>query len=76
MALLAVPKATDRDDTRQPRWHSVTDDGKKSARIVCADCGKGAYLDHTIADDGKVSPSVVCPHEGCTWHVFVRLEGW
>ena len=31
---------------------------------------------HQIAADGTVSPSVVCPHEGCTFHEFVKLENW
>ena len=36
-------------------------------------------LNHDILADGTVSPSLVCPGTGkndCTWHVFVRLEGW
>lgn len=31
---------------------------------------------HDIAKDGVVSPSVVCPHNGCTWHVMAKLDGW
>lgn len=31
---------------------------------------------HTIAADGTLSPSYVCPREGCSFHDFVRLEGW
>lgn len=31
---------------------------------------------HTIADDGTVNPSVVCPHTPCTFHEYVRLDGW
>jgi hypothetical protein len=32
--------------------------------------------EHRIDSNGTVTPSVVCPHEGCSWHVFVRLVGW
>jgi hypothetical protein len=31
---------------------------------------------HTVADDGTVSPSLVCPFAPCTFHEFVKLEGW
>jgi hypothetical protein len=31
---------------------------------------------HTVAADGTVSPSWVCTVKGCTFHVFIRLEGW
>jgi hypothetical protein len=29
-----------------------------------------------VADDGTVSPSYVCPFPPCTFHLFVRLDGW
>lgn len=49
-----------------------------TAAIACPACGGWFSLvkNHTIASDGTVSPSVVCTHPGCTWHVFVRLDGW
>lgn len=31
---------------------------------------------HTVAADGTVQPSYVCPVGGCTFHEWVRLEGW
>lgn len=33
---------------------------------------------HDIAADGTVTPSIVCPghRQGCTWHVWGRLDGW
>jgi hypothetical protein len=31
---------------------------------------------HTIAPDGTVSPSVVCDYKGCTFHEFIKLEGY
>lgn len=31
---------------------------------------------HDITTEGVVSPSVVCPHAPCSWHVYVKLEGW
>jgi hypothetical protein len=36
---------------------------------------------HTVDVNGNVSPSLVCAgaqieRYKCTWHVFVRLDGW
>lgn len=31
---------------------------------------------HRVAADGTVSPSFVCSVPGCSWHVYVRLDGW
>jgi hypothetical protein len=50
---------------------------KRTATVSCPKCGKSASLsDHEIAADGAVTPSLVCPHEPCTFHEFVKLEGW
>jgi hypothetical protein len=46
------------------------------AWIRCPGCKKVAPLDHEIAKDGSVTPSVVCPHEGCSFHDFIKLEDW
>jgi hypothetical protein len=49
------------------------------ATLTCPLCrnlcsiGRGR---HTIAADGTVQPSMVCPHHGCTFHEFIRLDGW
>jgi hypothetical protein len=32
--------------------------------------------EHSIEADGMVSPSVLCPEPDCTFHAYVRLEGW
>lgn len=31
---------------------------------------------HSIAPDGEVTPSYVCTVEGCSFHRWVRFEGW
>jgi hypothetical protein len=31
---------------------------------------------HSIDANGTVMPSVVCPAPGCSFHTYVRLEGW
>lgn len=31
---------------------------------------------HGITADGVVTPSAVCPAKGCTFHEFIRLDGW
>lgn len=49
------------------------------ATMTCPGCGKDLSISgkiHTIATDGAVSPSMVCPHQPCTFHAFIRLEGW
>ena len=46
---------------------------------ICPGCGKDWTMSkrvHSISDDGTVSPSYVCPGPPCTFHQFVRLEGW
>ncbi len=67
-------------------WRLVTiGGGGRSATLVCGNGHDGGLLDHTITADGLVSPSVVCngipahgdqPAVGCTWHEYVRLDGW
>ena len=59
-------------------WHGGRkSDGKRIASVCCPKCKKIAMLsDHEIKPGGIVAPSVVCPREGCTWHVFVQLDGW
>lgn len=47
--------------------------------VCCPECRRIQTLSsrvHRIADTGEVRPSLVCPHDGCAWHVFVRLDGW
>lgn len=44
-------------------------------------CGFGHELRltpniHTVAADGTVQPSWVCTYPGCSFHVFIKLEGW
>jgi hypothetical protein len=34
------------------------------------------WANHRVAADGTVSPSYVCTATGCTFHAFVKLEGW
>lgn len=50
---------------------------KRSASATCPECGRTcSLLDHTIADDGAVHPSLVCPYDDCSFHEWVKLEGW
>ena len=51
--------------------------GGRSAMVACPGCGQLASLsEHAIAADGTVSPSLICPYDGCSFHEWVRLEGW
>jgi len=46
------------------------------AEVTCP-FGHGMVLKgHSISEHGYVLPSVVCPKKGCTFHDFVKLEGW
>lgn len=46
------------------------------AHLTCA-AGHGVTLrDHAVGADGSVRPSVVCMAPGCSFHEFVRLDGW
>ena len=59
-------------------WLWGPDPGVKTALVSCDQGHTGTVNPdiHKIAVDGTLSPSWVCPYEGCTWHVFARLEGW
>jgi hypothetical protein len=51
--------------------------GRRIALVTCPDCGNSASLrGHTIRADGCVEPSLDCPHDSCTFHDWVKLEGW
>jgi len=51
-------------------------DGRKSAFIVCPDCGTRLHMNpHIVAANGTVSPSVVCHGDGCNFHDYVVLDG-
>lgn len=47
------------------------------AFVRCPECGELSSLrKHSVAPNGTVSPSYVCPFPPCTFHEWVRLEGW
>lgn len=58
-------------------WRGLQTADGRSASVTCPECGESATLTgHDISDDGTVTPSVVCPHDGCSWHAWVKLDGW
>ena len=60
-------------------WRGITIDGAKqnNANVCCPGCGRYyGMAAHKIADDGTVHPSVVCTYDGCSFHDFIRLDGW
>ncbi len=81
-----LPRVPNYDDTNRGVWSPFVygPERRQGAVVVCPDCGGGMSVgggnvfgsSHAIAGDGTVTPSVVCPYAGCSWHVFVRLEGW
>lgn len=61
-------------------WRAIKRDGVPSANLACPRCGYRAGLghgtNHEIAPDGTVSPSVVCDTPSCSFHEYIKLEGW
>lgn len=54
-------------------------EGQTKPIIECPYCGSGILGDpapHGIRPDGSVYNSVVCQNEKCTFHAYVKLEGW
>ncbi|ACS40453.1 MULTISPECIES: hypothetical protein [Methylobacteriaceae] len=46
------------------------------AEMTCSQGHALVLKDHTVTAEGRVLPSVVCQARGCTFHEFVRLDGW
>lgn len=46
------------------------------AELTCSNGHSVSLRGHRVAADGRVSPSVICLTPGCSFHDFVRLEGW
>ncbi len=47
--------------------------------MTCPKCNKDFSIGtqvHHIDAQGVVSPSMVCPFKPCTFHAYIRLEGW
>jgi hypothetical protein len=44
--------------------------------VRCPKCHQSAPLDHEVHADGRIHPSLQCATDGCTFHVFARLEKW
>ncbi len=76
MVLLRRAGRETRWDAEPLTWWPVLSDGRRSAIIACSGGHAASITGHDIKADGTVHPSVVCPHEGCSWHVMARLEGW
>lgn len=84
---MLIPKSTRHEQRPESWWLDTWGDGE--GLVVSVKCPAGHVntlwsrrqgdrdsSHHTIADDGTVSPSVVCPREGCSFHEFIRLDGW
>lgn len=69
-----------RQGNKKGQWQGLSrspEDGGRTTTLRCPECGQPAGLfDHEIKEDGTVHPSVVCPYDGCSFHDYVRLEGW
>ncbi|HEY1956668.1 MAG TPA: hypothetical protein VGH28_13705 [Polyangiaceae bacterium] len=63
---------------QDPKGHWQKMFGDDLALVTCAN-GHELRLSgrvHRVAPDGTVTPSDVCTVPGCTFHEFIRLEGW
>jgi hypothetical protein len=73
-----VPRFDGRGSPPTPSWipcHASTL-ARFKAELTCP-YGHGLILrGHSVSSEGIVHPSVVCPHPGCSFHEFVRLDGW
>jgi len=59
------------------QWRGGIAGKEHTANVSCPKCGWIISLSrHKILDDGSVVPSLVCPYESCTFHDYVKLEGW
>lgn len=74
----AVPRYDGAGDPPPMHWspcHPSTRNRFK-AKMTCPE-GHGLTLrGHTISADGGAHPSVICPNAECSFHEFVRLDGW
>lgn len=62
---------------REPgTWRLWSIGSQVRAIVVCPGCGVEGTLDHEVRTNGDVEPSVECPHEGCSFHAFIRLQDW
>lgn len=81
---LGTPPWQDETPARSLAWDYFLPDEPDAAAwwpLATVTCSQGHLASvspavHKIAADGTLSPSYVCPREGCTFHEFVRFEGW
>lgn len=48
-------------------------------RVECPLCKRGMLgpnAPHGIRSNGEVFQSVICANAGCTFHDYIRLDGW
>ena len=74
---VAMIKSYPEGNLERGTWKELRTSFGLSACFVCPDCGQiGVLTDHEILVDGTVQPSVVCDTAGCSFHEFIRLDGW
>jgi len=58
-------------------WHMEMDYTGVLIPVLVCDQGHEAIIrTHKVNPEGVVTPSIMCPVEGCTFHEYVKLEGW
>lgn len=78
--MIAIPENVERDLCRAGPWwwgfNAPAGEPPAAPLLRCPQGHMARLTSHQIAANGAVSPSIVCPEEGCSWHVWGRLEGW
>jgi len=63
-----------------PWWDTMADHyNEHQELVITVQCphGHSAWLrPGEVANDGEVSPLVRCPLESCSFHGYLKLEGW
>ncbi len=77
---VGIRKAIDETNPQPGEWYARGGPPAfQHALVRCPGCGGESTLSkrvHDVAPDGSVTPSYVCPFPPCTFHEWVRLEGW
>lgn len=73
---ISIPRDSDGTQPANSWWINRLADGRYQVITRCPNGHIGSLDAHRIAGDGTVSPSVVCQHPGCSFHEFIRLDGW
>ena len=83
LAGLGIPPWPEDSTERASKWDYfwIGPEPNKYYPLATCSCPNGHLASvspriHSISGDGTLSPSYVCPRENCSFHDFVRFDGW